>query len=164
MPKTFRCCECGKRRPRNPRLKGNQKYCSAAVCQQSRKNAWERSRYRRDAEYRCKRQASKQRWRETDRQGSAYQANYRKTHPLYREENRRKQLLRNQKRPKGACSSKIVKTDALAPQSVEPQGIYILIPYGKETGVQKIVKTDALLVQLVDNQEYPGRIIPPNPP
>lgn len=161
MPKTFRCCECGKRRPRNPRLKGEQKYCGAARCQQSRKNAWERSRYRSDADYKCKRQASKQRWYETDRQGSAYQANYRKSHPSYREENRQKQILRNQNRSKGVSESKIVKTDALATQSIETQGIYVLLPYGKGTDSKEIVKTDALLVQLLDKLEDRVHLVPP---
>jgi hypothetical protein len=162
MPRIFTCCECGKRRQRNPRLKGRQKYCGAARCQQSRKNAWERTKLRHDAEYKATRQAWKKRWRETDRQGAAYQSSYRKSHADYVEGNRKKQLLRNQKRQKRVSESKIVKTDGLASQSIDLQGLYVLLPWGKRTATQEIVKTDTLLVQVLDKREDRSHLVPPD--
>lgn len=161
MPRIFTCCECGKRRQRNPRLKGRQKYCGAARCQQSRKNAWEQTKLRHDAAYKAKRQASKKRWRETDRQGAAYQSNYRKSHPDYEEGNRKKQVLRHQKRQKTSPESKIVKTDALASQSIDLQGLYVLQPWGKRTDPKEIVKTDTLVVQVLDKLEDRDHLVPP---
>lgn len=161
MPNTFTCHHCGERKRRNRGLKGRQKYCGSSRCQQARKNKWERGKLGDDAVYKSKRSASKKRWYETDRQGAAYQAHYRKTHPEYVEQNRKKQKIRNQKRTKHGVAEKIVKTDALSAQSVDIQGVYLLVPYGKRKEVEKIVKTDALLVQLVDTVTGRSHQVPP---
>jgi hypothetical protein len=161
MPSTFVCRHCGNEGRKNPRNKGRQNYCGGTSCQQARKNAWERAKLKHEPGYKAKRTSCKKRWYETDRQGAAYQAHYRKAHPDYVEQNRKKQLIRNQRVRNDRGSTKIVKTDALASQSVEVQGLYVLIPYGKRKEVEKIVKTDALLVQLVDTVTGRRHQVPP---
>ncbi len=136
---------------KNFRNKGVQKYCGLPECQQARKNKWEREKLRNDPAYKAKRRKSKGEWY-SNYHGSEYQKKYRETHPGYCKENRRKQVSRNRKRQIPASPPKIVKTDALNPESVTTQGLYVLSPYEKpsnKTGTKKIVKTDALIVQIV---------------
>jgi len=54
MPGTFICRHCGKTLPRNPRLKKNEKqsFCNAPECQQAKKRARKKERYRTDPSYR----------------------------------------------------------------------------------------------------------------
>ncbi len=151
MSNFFKCGHCRRRCKKNPCLKGGQKYCGEKACQQARKNAWERNKLQTDPAYNAKRQASKRKWYKK-RPGHKYQSEYRETHPGYCKENRRKQVSRNRKRQIPASPPKIVKTDALNPESVTTQGLYVLSPYEKpsnKTGTKKIVKTDALIVQIV---------------
>ncbi len=152
MPGRIICCHCKKATRGNPRIKGKQKYCGTATCQQARKNAWEREKTNGDADYRQKRKISKKAWYEKDHCGATYQAEYRKTHPDYEADNRERQRMRNQKCRRESDASKIVKTDALGSQSADNQGIYVLLPYRKEADTIEIVKTDALLVQVVEKQ------------
>jgi hypothetical protein len=57
---TFICCHC--RRRKNVRLKRPQRYCGSKVCQQARKNKWNRDKNRSDSTYRLKRSSSKKAW------------------------------------------------------------------------------------------------------
>ena len=114
---TFTCRHCQTPHPKNPRHK-NQKYCSSPLCQQARKNAWERRRLKADADYKESRKAQKRKWYK-QHPGDQYQANYRSTHPIYQNSNREKQRLRNRKRVQDVSVSKIVKTDALIVQMVD---------------------------------------------
>jgi hypothetical protein len=69
--------------------------------------------------------------------------------------------LRHQKRQKTSPESKIVKTDALASQSIDLQGLYVLQPWGKRTDPKEIVKTDTLVVQVLDKLEDRDHLVPP---
>ena len=151
MSKTFICRQCKKRYHKNPRLKGIQKYCGSAACQQFRKTEWERNKLVEDPVYQSKRQADKKRWY-LKYPGYKYQSAYRKFHPSYGEDNRKKQLLRNEKRQISAASTKIVKTDTLIVESFIGGGFYALFPCKNASG-EKIVKTDALIVQLTGIQD-----------
>lgn len=148
MSRYFRCRHCLRWCKRNPRIKSGQKYCGSRECQQARKNKWEQDKLRGDPDYKSKRQASKRKWY-LGSPGHGYQKGYRESHPGYCEENRRKQILRNQKRQLLVSPPKIVNTDALTSESVVPQGLYKLLPYLEKTDTKKIVKTDALIVQIV---------------
>lgn len=150
---TFSCCHCQTSHPKNSRHK-NQKYCSSSLCQQARKNAWERRRLKTDADYKESRQAQKRKWYK-QQPGDHYQANYRNTHPTYQNSNREKQGLRNRKRAQDASVPKIVKTDASTEKSELKGNWYALIPYSSYTS-QKIVKTDVLIVQMVDTAHLKG--------
>lgn len=157
MSKTFRCVHCQRRYKKNPRLKGQQKYCGSKSCQQSRKNRWEREKLSKDSEYRARRRESKKRWY-SRYPGDRYQNLYRDSHPDYLESNRKKQQKRNKPAAIGSGSAKIVKTDALTSESVIRRGLYVLLPY-KKTDVEKIVKTDALIVQLLDTPILEGNFL-----
>jgi len=58
MSKYFYCRKCKKRTRRNVRIK-EQSYCSANLCQQARKNDWERNKKRIDPSYRQRRKAQR---------------------------------------------------------------------------------------------------------
>lgn len=89
MVKHVHCQHCGKDVCSNPRLKGNQQYCSAKACQNARRSMW-------------KRKHPKKQEKEKDRPPQShdheYMRNYRDTHPEYVIRNREQQKLRNQKR------------------------------------------------------------------
>lgn len=185
MSMTFTCLHCHIRYKRNPRLKTPQKYCNSKSCQQARKNRWEQEKLKNDATYKAKRKAAKQKWYSTY-PADQYQSTYRATHPAYCKSNREKQYKRNAKGREKAIAhqaglaeantrdtvlssglpanesgqtGKIVKTDALRPESVDTQGFYLLLPYEKPDAglpLEKIVKTDlstdkagALIVQII---------------
>jgi hypothetical protein len=143
---TFICCHCRRRHRKNVRLKGPQRYCGSKVCQQARKNKWDRDKNRSDSTYRLKRSSSKKAWYK-NYPGDHYQSSYRATHPDYVSGNREKQRLRSSKAPQKTGEEKIVKTDALFSESLIISGFYALIPYEKMYS-EKIVKTDALIVEL----------------
>lgn len=151
MSKTFKCHHCHNWHKKNPRLKGVQKYCGSRECQQERKNSWEREKLKNDSTYKSKRQADKKMWY-LKYPGDKYQSEYRKSHPDYCKDNRKKQVSRNEKRKITTTAQKIVKTDALTSKSVVAQELYVLVPYknaAEKTDAKMIVKTDALIVQIV---------------
>lgn len=62
-------------------------------------------------------------------------------------------------------TGKIVKTDALRPESVDTQRFYLLLPYEKPDAglpLEKIVKTDALIVQIIATTGLQGNILQEN--
>jgi hypothetical protein len=146
MPVQFTCDGCGLIKPINIRLKGNQDYCGDPECQRKRKRLWQKKKMAGDPRYRQKHQASQTRWLER-RPAHRYQAEYRKTHPQYVENNRVQQRGRNRKRKKPAAIADtrrgelIVKMDA---STVIKSGTYLLT----RCTPKKIVKMDAYLVQL----------------
>ena len=151
---TFICCHCGCSCKKNVRIKSHQRYCGSKACQQSRKNKWEREKLKRDSTYRQKRSSDKKAWY-IKYPGHLYQSSYRVTHPDYVSDNREKQRFRASKATQKSKEEKIVKTDALSPESLVSKGFYALIPYEKtrpETCLEKIVKTDALIVELLSSQ------------
>jgi len=96
MARTFRCKHCGLYTRQNPRLKGNQCYCSKKECQKVRKRCWANHKYAVDSEYREKNKLSQKKWRQTHH-ADQYQKQYRISHPDYDDRNRQLQLSRNKK-------------------------------------------------------------------
>lgn len=154
MSDIFTCVHCHGRSKKNPRLKSGQKYCGSPVCQQARKNRWEREKQKHDKDYRDGRREAKKRWY-SRYPGDRYQNHYRNTHPDYLESNRGKQQKRNKPHAVESGSPKIVKTDALTSETLSECRLYVLLPYNK-TGAKKIVKTDALIVQLLGTPGLEG--------
>ena len=107
-------------------------------------------------------QNQKRHWRE-HRPSHQYQQQYRQSHPLYEETNRKKQLLRNKKASQIAFESrfqKIVKTDALIAESLASHGLYEILPYKTRPG-KNIVKTDALIVEIRAHSGF-GKVLVPS--
>ncbi len=147
MKKTIICKNCCKQKPANPRLKGNQLYCSAPNCQRARKRAWQKQKMIQDSQYHEQQVACLKKWRKTYPLDK-YQKEYRKKHPDYVKRNRDLQKKRNANQSKKAELIKIVKMDALKKQS-EKLYTCVMNPY-KIDSSGKIVKMDALIVQLAD--------------
>ena len=139
MVLTIICLHCGKKVPRNPRLK-NQKYCCAKECQQVRMRIWKNRQYKQNSEYHRKSLARQKVWR-SKYPAYQYQREYRKTHPEYVMRNRDQQKERNKKRQKDH-STMIVNTDSLLFQSRE-DGVYTLSRIKKNM----IVNRNALSLQ-----------------
>jgi hypothetical protein len=148
MQATFICHHCHQKKLFNPRLKGQQRYCGATVCQRARKRVWQAEKMVSDESYRQRQRACLKQWRKK-RPLHEYQRQYRQNHPEYVAKNRSQQILRNRERSKVrevAEPQKIVKMDTLQIPSIK-SGIYLLCPYDMD-GSEKIVKMDALLVEL----------------
>ncbi|HRX21766.1 MAG TPA: hypothetical protein P5273_08620 [Syntrophomonadaceae bacterium] len=112
-------------------------------------------------DYHTQRKSQKRHWRE-HRPGHQYQQQYRQSHPLYEETNRKKQLIRNKKASQIAFESrfqKIVKTDALIDESLASRGLYEILPYKMRPG-KKIVKTDALIVEIRAHKGFAKVLVP----
>jgi hypothetical protein len=152
MQKTFICQGCGKQKPTNPRLKGNQRFCGELRCQRIRKARWQKTKMQTDPVYRSQQHDCLQKWRK-ERPLHRYQHEYRAAHPGYVAENRRKQKIRNRKRLGGQTEAEmmemIVKMDAL---SQIKSATYVMTPLATE----KIVKMDALVVELTVLKELSG--------
>lgn len=119
------------------------------MCQQSRKNRWEKDRLKKDPSYYQRRNLQKSEWRKKH-PAYQYQKDYREKHPEYVEINREKQRVRNihaQKAALEVLKSNIVKTDALTTESLIRGGLYEILPCKMSPG-ENIVKTDALIVEL----------------
>ena len=149
MPKYFYCQGCGKRKPKNPRLKDNQLYCGSKKCQQEKKNKWEREKLKKDPLFSERRKQQKIRWLQTH-PADAYQKTYRQNHPDYTKRNRELQKSRNKEakiRQIQSDVSHIVKTDSLTSVTPILSGLYEIYPC--EIGLEEnIVKTDSLIVEL----------------
>jgi len=149
MSNYFYCQHCGKRKRKNPRLKGKQSYCGSKDCQQQRKNKWEREKLKKDPLFTERRKQQKIKWLHNNPE-DVYQKTYRQNHPEYTKRNRDLQKSRNTEaklRQIRSELSNIVKTDALTSQTLIPSGLYEIYPC--KTGlVEKIVKTDSLIVEL----------------
>jgi hypothetical protein len=144
--KTFTCRHCHRCLKKNPRIKSGQHYCGSKICQQARKNQWERDRLGSDPAYRAYRSLAKKKWYQ-GYPGDRYQHAYRQAHPDYVSGNREKQGERGKRHEGKASGAKIVKTDTLSSDNLVPRGFYVLSPYEKTNG-KKVVKTDALIVEL----------------
>lgn len=149
MTMTFLCKNCGKEKPVNTRLKGDQEYCGDDDCQRARKREWQKNKMRTDTQYKDRQTQCLKKWRKK-RSLDKYQHDYREKHPEYVLRNRELQWERNKKRDKRKKFVKIVKMDALEKQS-EKLNTYVMNSY-KIDSDEKIVKMDTLFVQLVDIQ------------
>jgi hypothetical protein len=124
-------------------------YCGQKLCQQYRKNRWEKDRLKKDPSYRQRRNLQKSEWRKKH-PAYQYQKDYREKHPYYVEINREKQRVRNihaQKAVLEVMKSNIVKMDASTTESLIRGGLYEILPCKMSPG-KNIVKTDALIVEL----------------
>ena len=145
MRRTFRCKHCNSESAFNPRLKGKQKYCGKAECQNARKLAWDGAKRKKDAQYQKKQLLSKKQWRENF-PAHEYQREYRSQHPTYVEENRKKQTLRNQKR-----------LSAISSTVIDPHSFIVKFKNDGDCSISKVrkrlvIKSDALTQQVVDTQ------------
>lgn len=143
MIKTITCSHCGNVVEKSPRIM-NQQYCHSKLCQQYRKNQWEKDKLKRDEGYREKRKFQKAQWRK-GRPAHEYQKQYRIQHLVYQQKNRDSQNKRNKAR------KKIVKTDAPKFGIPIKPGVYVMSPY-QVGNLEKIVKTDALIVEINNYQ------------
>jgi hypothetical protein len=161
MPGYFYCRHCGKRTRKNPRIKTNQNFCGCQSCQQYRKNLWEREKLKKCPDYYELRKTQKLLWRK-NHPAHQYQSEYRQSHPIYAETNRKKQYLRTKNAQKIALehtNRKIVKTDALIYESLAGRGLYEILPYRTRLD-KKIVKTDALIVEIRAHSGFPEVLVP----
>jgi hypothetical protein len=135
------CYCCGKRfKARN----ASQHYCSKSICQRHRKKRWQKQKLKSDPDYRANQKQAQESWH---KKHPGYWKDYRKSHPLYVERNRKRQRHRNGLR--GADRGKetvkrhplIAKMDATPPVK---SGTYRLIPME----VPMIAKMDAVIVEL----------------
>ena len=145
MISTITCLHCGKKVPRNPRLKQGQRYCSSKECQRARIKEWKRQQYSTNESYRQKCLYSQKVWREKY-PADKYQKQYREKHPEYVNRCRELQRKRNEKRREAereGIDQKIVNRNTL---SCYPRGdgFYALIPV--KGG--KIVNRNALMVRM----------------
>ncbi len=140
---TKRCAACGERfSPR--RNVPDQRYCAKRACQRERHRRWQREKLKQDPDYRANQAAAQKRWRERN---PDYWRNYRRTHPEYTADNRKKQHERNRRRDlaaTGPSAPAIAKMDAYPGKSLVASGTYRLIPV---TGPE-IAKMDAYLVKM----------------
>ena len=144
----FTCCFCSQRTRSNPKLKGNQHYCSKAECQRARKRDWKNKRMLSDEVFREKQIEYIKQWRRK-KPAHQYMSNYRQNHPEYVEMNHRQQKERNlagRERQNQGKAEKIVKVDALALSPTRTK-TYQMTSFRKDR-LGKIVKVDTLMVQL----------------
>ena len=144
----FTCCFCRQSTLSNPKLKGNQHYCSKAECQEARKRDWKNKRMLSDEVFREKQKEYIKQWRRK-KPAHQYMSNYRQNHPEYVEMNRQKQKERNlagRERQNQQKAEKIVKVDALA-LSATRTDTYEMTSFRKDP-FGMIVKVDTLMVQL----------------
>ena len=139
------CCHCKQKIKANPRLKGNQQYCSQADCQQARKRRWKNEKIKSDDDFHQKQMDYVNQWRR-QRPSHQYMNDYRQKNPDYVEVNRQKQRRRNEIRRQREKQEKIVKVDALLPTPVKIN-TYEMTSFSKDSS-GKIVKVDTLMVQL----------------
>ena len=130
------CAGCGRSfRPR-PQV-SQQRFCSAAACQRTRKRVWQQAKRARDPDYRLNQARAQAAWvaRHPD-----YWRHWRLQHPQYGERNRAAQQERDRRRARGD----LAKMDGWTRQSAIPSGTYRLRPV---TGGD-LAKMDAWTVEM----------------
>ena len=103
------------------------RYCSNSKCQRKRKSRWQKTKLSTDPLYKGNQADARKRWQE---QHPDYWRTYRKRHPQYEADNRRRQRLRNRKRSTAIGSAErpvIANMDATPPVK---SGTYRLVPVG----------------------------------
>lgn len=108
----------------------NQQYCSSKLCQRARKAAWQKQKLKTDEDYRANQRHAQEAWRQKN---PGYWQKWRQCHPEYVENNRKKQLERNNKRalkylrqPESA-SGWIAKMDVCKEQNHLSSGTYEVV-------------------------------------
>ncbi|MCP4297781.1 MAG: hypothetical protein GY786_19460 [Proteobacteria bacterium] len=126
MKKRRRCQnkDCGVFFTPCPQVPG-QTYCSRKVCQQARKNEWNRKKYATDPDYREYKQAARERRKENN---PNYWKEYRARRPNYTQNNRDQQQVRNKKRQEHLPEPVIANPDESIPITSIRTGRYKIIP------------------------------------
>lgn len=122
----------------------SQHYCSKSGCQRHRKTRWQKQKLMNDPDYRANQKQAQESWR---KKHPGYWKDYRESHPLYVERNRRRQRHRNGLRgadrgkPVEKCRPLIANMDATPPVK---SGTYRLIPIE----APMIANMDAVVVEI----------------
>ncbi len=132
-----KCESCERRFIPHPAVR-DQRYCSNAECQKTRKRKWQKEKLARDSDYRANQAEAQKQWRSRNRD---YWRQYRKRDPAYTEKNRIRQRERNRGRRSGAG---IANMDELQGKTLIPSGRYRLVPLCN----LGIAKMDELIVEL----------------
>lgn len=122
-----RCAGCGQRFVPRAQVP-NQRYCSAASCQQARRRHWLAQKRQTDPDYRANQAQAQRRWAAGQR---GYWRAYRQTHPEYVQRNRDQQRQRDRRRRSESLTDAegdLAKSDASPAKSRLPSGRYRLIP------------------------------------
>jgi len=136
---TLRCACCKRIRRGNPRVK-NQRYCGDKLCQQARKNKWQKEKQQIDPDYRANKKESQQIWKQKN---PAYWKLYRRRHPEYCQRNRQTQRIRDRLKNE-FCSDHLVKMDTLDLILNDTTESYFICPAKGD-----LVKMDALAVKII---------------
>jgi len=134
-----RCVACGMSFIARPQVP-HQTYCSASRCQHERRQEWQRSKLKIDADHRDNKSRAQQTWAQKN---PNYWRQYRDSHPDYVENNRSKQRGRNTNSK--SERAKIAKKDASIEKSMLPYGLYEL----RFVGSDSIAKTDVWLIEII---------------
>lgn len=113
----FRCRHC---RASRRRRSLDQKYCGEPGCQKARKNAWRRSKYAADPDYRANQGDSDRAWLEAQGGAAEYHRQYRRRR---RNSRRRKQVSADP-----VATAKSANSDAAPPKSQVDSTVYVLVP------------------------------------
>jgi len=139
------CLHCGRKVLKNKKLKHlEQHYCRLPACQNARRLAFGRKKYKEDEQYRIGKLsgvAAKHKQRRLEY--SEYMRSYRESHPAYVERNRESQPVRNKKKKK---DPKIVNPYTLTSQQADNKGVYAMI----EIDWKKIVNPYTLMPERID--------------
>lgn len=121
-----------------------QRYCSEAGCQRTRRRRWQRQKLKTDADYRANQAAAQRRWRARH---PDYWRRYRQFRREYAERNREQQRERNRRRRSagtGPSPPVIANMDAHRAEKLLRSGTYRLIPLP----APGVAKMDAYLVEM----------------
>jgi hypothetical protein len=131
-------CLCCKKKFKPHHAVRNQQYCGDPECQKSRKRKWQKEKLAGDSDYRVNQAEAQRQWR---RRNKDYWKQYRRSHPVYMEANRRAQSERNRRRRGGSV---IAKMDEQTGKSLIGSGRYRLMPFCSSG----IAKMDELIVEI----------------
>lgn len=137
MKESRQCAGCKKHfhpRPQSPK----QRFCSEENCQKERRRHWQAAKRRNDPDYRENQVKAQVKWAAAN---PSYWSDYRQRHPDYVKRNRERQRERDAGR---RVTSVLAKSDAWAPETGVPSGIYRISPV---TG-DDLAKSDAWMVRI----------------
>jgi len=139
MKESRPCAGCKKHfhpRPQSPK----QRFCSETICQKERRRRWQAAKRQNDPDYQENQVRAQAKWAGAN---PSYWSDYRQRHPDYVKRNRERQRERDARR---RVTSVLAKSDAWAPESGVPSGIYRISPV---TG-DDLAKSDAWMVRITD--------------
>lgn len=138
------CINCGRNFIKSVRHK-NQSYCKRPACRRAKKADWQRTKIKRDSQYKANQRQSNQKWKDAN---PDYCKKYRERNPEKAERNRMLQRLRDKGRRRKKLGIKmdvIAKMDSsifVKPAKFRVVGQYWLIPV--------IAKMDSSKVNIVE--------------